>query len=108
MNESARSLCLITATDLASAMLPEVSTEIIGDGQIAVIAAQYGRGKTPLLTHMALEAACAVPLTPLGLSTCRSPIVVLDGETGPAAQMHYDSGSSWIRGSRRGIRLLTI
>jgi hypothetical protein len=78
-------LRLISASDLASAALPEVSSDVIGDGQIAIIAAQYGRGKTPLLAHMALEAACSAPLTPLGLSTCRSPIVVLDGESNPAS-----------------------
>ena len=55
-----------------------------GDGQ-SRSSAQYGRGKTPLLAHMALEAACSAPLTPLGLSTCRSPIVVLDGESNPAS-----------------------
>jgi len=77
-------LRLISASELASAPLPEVSSQIIGEGQIAVIAAQYGRGKTPLLAHLALEAACGIPLTPLGLATCRSPIVVLDGESNPA------------------------
>jgi hypothetical protein len=77
-------LHVISASDLACASLPEVSSQIIGEGEIAVIAAQYGRGKTPLLAHLALEAACGIPLTPLGLVTCRSPIVVLDGESNPA------------------------
>jgi hypothetical protein len=77
-------LKLISGAELASVSLPEVSKQIIGEGEIAVIAAQYGRGKTPLLAHLALEAACGIPLTPLGLITCRSPIVVLDGESNPA------------------------
>ena len=54
---------LITAADLANATLPDPPKEVIGNGQIAIVAAQYGRGKTPLLTHMALEAACSVELT---------------------------------------------
>jgi hypothetical protein len=78
-------LRLITAADLAKAILPEVSKEIIGDGQIAIISAQYGRGKTPLLAHMAVEAACSIQLTPFGLETCRAPVIVLDGESNPAS-----------------------
>lgn len=85
MNARAGDLQLISAADLANAALPEVSTEVIGDGQVAIIAAQYGRGKTPLLAHMALEAACSLSLTPFGLTTCRLPVVVLDGESSPAS-----------------------
>jgi hypothetical protein len=78
-------LRLISALELASAALPEVPSGIIGEGQIAVIAAQFGRGKTPLLAHIAVEAACSIQLTPLGLETCRSPVIVLDGESNPAS-----------------------
>jgi len=85
MSAKKEGLRLISAADLAIAKLPEVTTEIIAPGQIAVIAAQFGRGKTPLLAHVALEAACDYRLTPLGLAGCRSPIVVLDGESNPAS-----------------------
>jgi hypothetical protein len=72
---------LISGREFGEAKLPTLPKDVIGDGQIAVIAAQYGRGKTPLTAHMALEAACGLPLTPLGLNTCRSSVLVLDAES---------------------------
>lgn len=78
-------LHFISASELASATLPKPASEIIGAGQIAVIAAQYGRGKTPLIAHLALEAACGLRLTPLGLVGCRPPVIVLDGESNSAS-----------------------
>lgn len=74
-------LTLIRASELDAANLPDPPKEIIGEGQIAILAATFGRGKTPLLAQMLLEAACSVPLTPLGLSSCRRPVMVLDYET---------------------------
>ncbi len=85
MNVRTGDPCFISAAALAETSLPEVQKEIIGDGQIAIIAAQYGRGKTPLFAHLALEGACAVPLTPLGLDSCRGPVMVFDGESNPSS-----------------------
>jgi hypothetical protein len=93
---------LISAADFASASLPEAPKEIIGDGQIAIVAAQYGRGKTPLFAHAALEAACSIALTPLGLNSCSGPVLVLDGESNPslyramfARLMHSAAVEQW-------------
>ena len=79
-------LRLISGQDLGKAELQRPFPEdIIGPGQIAIVAAQYGRGKTPLTAHMALEAACGIPLTPLGLNSCSGPVVVLDAESNSTA-----------------------
>jgi hypothetical protein len=77
-------LHLISGKDLGKAELPPFPKDIIGPGQTAIVAAQYGRGKTPLTAHMALEAACGLPLTPLGLKSCKGPVIVLDAESNSA------------------------
>jgi hypothetical protein len=112
MNARTGDLRIISALDLAKAPFPEVSTEVIGAGQIAVIAAQFGRGKTPLLAHVALEAACGVRLTPFGLDDCHSPVIVLDGETSPASYramfkrlMHAASIEEWPEALRFWFKL---